>query len=91
MIMKKIVFLLILALPILSYAQESQLNTFFEKYSGKDGYTSVYITKYMFELFKKIDNTQKDKEFNEAVTRLKSIKILTIDSATNVFTNFKFG
>jgi CRISPR/Cas system-associated protein endoribonuclease Cas2 len=89
--MKTIAFIILIALPVFANAQESQLNSFFEKYSGKDGYTSVYITKYMFELFTKIDAEKKDKDLDEVLTKLKSIKILTIDSVTNLKTNLKFG
>lgn len=88
--MKKIICLLIFSLPIIANAQESQLDAFFNKYSGKEGYTSVYITKYMFELFKKVNNAQEDKEFKEAVSHLNSIKLLTVDSLTNAKTHFQF-
>ena len=88
--MKKIALILLLLLPFLANAQQSQLNSFFEKYSGKDGYTSVYISSYMFELFKKISNKSEEKEFNDIITRLKSIKILTVDSVTNINSKIKF-
>ena len=88
--MKKIALILFLCLPLLANAQQSQLNSFFEKYSGKEGYTSVYITKYMFDLFKKIGNASEEKEFNDITTRLKSIKILIVDSVTNVNSKVKF-
>jgi hypothetical protein len=89
--MRTIAFVLLLVLPIFSNAQESQLNTFFEKYSGKEGYTSVYITKYMFELFTKIDEKEKDKDLDNVISKLNSIKILTVDSVTNLKANQKFG
>jgi hypothetical protein len=89
--MRTITFILLLVLPVFSNAQETQLNSFFEKYSGKEGFTSVYITKYMFELFTKIDDKNKDKDLDNVISKLNSIKILTIDSATNIKTNLKFG
>lgn len=88
--MKKILIILVLMSPAVLFAQNSQLNTFFDKYSGQEGYTSVYITKYMFDLFAKITDEQEDKEFHELTSKLNSIKILTADSAKEVNTGKKF-
>lgn len=77
--MKKIIVLIIAVLPMLSMAQESQLNHLFDKYSGQEGYTSVYITSYMFDLFSKLAD-EDDAEFEHVTKGLKSIKILTISS-----------
>jgi hypothetical protein len=86
----KFLILVILLIPFLTMAQETPANTFYEKYSGQEGYTSVYITQYMFELFAKINNDEEDKEFKEITSKLNSIKILTIDSALNVKSNRSF-
>jgi hypothetical protein len=75
--MKKVIVILIALLPMLGMAQESQLNTLFDKYSGKEGYTSVYITSYMFELFAKIAD-ESDEEFKNMTKGIKGIKILTV-------------
>jgi len=89
--MKKIVIMLIVLLsPVWLLAQNSQLSKFFDKYSGQEGYTSVYITKYMFELFAKISDEQEDKEFKELTSNLNSIKILTADSLMEVRNGGKF-
>ena len=61
--------------------QNSAVDKLFEKYSGKDGYTSVLISKYMFSLFSDVNPDNKD--FNELVGKLNSIKILSSDS-TNI-------
>ena len=45
----------------------------------------------MFEFFKNADNAETDKEFNDATAGLNSIRILSVDSATNAKTNFNFG
>lgn len=91
--MKKILIIFICFLPVSSFAQESELNTFFEKYSGKEGYTSVQITEYMFNLFRKIDagNEEEDNEFKDVVSKLTSIKILTVDSAMDARMDQKFS
>ena len=86
----KFLILVILLIPFLTMAQETPANKFFEKYSGQEGYTSVYITKYMFELFAKISNEDDDKEFKDVTSNLNSIKILTIDSALNTKNERKF-
>lgn len=83
--MKKIILsILSITIPLILSAQTSPVEGIFDKYSGKDGYTSVYITKYMFELFAKIANEKEDKEFKEITSKLNGIKILTIDSIMNL-------
>ncbi len=82
--------LLVVLSPVWLFAQDSKLNVFFDKYSGQEGYTSVYITKYMFELFAKISDDQEDKEFKELTSNLSSIKILTADSVMEVRNGGKF-
>lgn len=75
--MKKIILICITVLPLISMAQESKLNQIFDKYSGKDGYTSVYITSYMFELFSKIAD-ENEEEFENVTKGIEGIKILTV-------------
>jgi hypothetical protein len=74
--MKKILIPLMALASLGLFAQKSQLNQLFDKYSGKEGYTSVYITKYMFDLFAEISNEQDEKEFREVTSNLNAIKIL---------------
>lgn len=89
--MKKVIIMLLVVLsPVWLLAQNSKLNDFFNKYSGQEGYTSVYITKYMFELFAKISDEQEDKEFKELTSNLNSIKILTADSLMEARNGGKF-
>ncbi len=88
--MKKIVIALLLSIPIWVGAQ-SPLNDFYDKYSGKDGYTSVYITKYMFDIFAKISNEADEDDVIKTLSKLDAIKILTVDSATHVHDNFSFS
>lgn len=77
--MKKIllnVFILILIVGGAS-AQNSPVDKLFDKYSGQKGYTSVYISSYMFSMFSEIEYD--DKEMDDLVNNLKSIKILAAD------------
>jgi hypothetical protein len=58
-------------------AQNKAVEQLFQKYSDKDGYTSVVITKNMFQLFANVDNPNND-DFLKTVKNLEFIKILSI-------------
>lgn len=81
--MKKLV--LIISLSIISltlFSQKSPVDEIFDRYSGKEGFTSVYISSRMFSLLARIDS--EDEDFRNLVTRIKGIRILSIDSTMNV-------
>ena len=81
--MKKLVLLIIIsALSLSAFCQKSPVDELFERYDGQDGFTSVYISSKMFSLLARLDT--EDEEFQNLVTRIKSIRILSIDSAQNV-------
>lgn len=82
--MKKHVFILLLltALSASLCAQKSPVDDLFTKYDGKEGFTSVYISSRMFSLISRIDTG--DEEFHNLVTRIKGIRILSMDSTTAV-------
>jgi hypothetical protein len=85
--MKKIFLATTFFLAVLaSQGQNSAVDKLFEKYSGKEGYTSVYISKYMFSMFSDVD--PENKEFNDLVSKLNSIKILATDENSNLGINF---
>jgi hypothetical protein len=77
-LLKKTAIALMLILPVYGFAQ-SPADALFDKYSGEDGYTSVYITQHMFELFADIDNAEDEEQFSDLVKDLKCIKILSIE------------
>ena len=77
-LLKKTAITFMLVLPIFVFAQ-SPADALFDKYSGEDGYTSVYITQHMFELFADIDNAEDEEQFSDLVKDLKCIKILSIE------------
>ncbi|RPH27720.1 MAG: DUF4252 domain-containing protein [Bacteroidales bacterium] len=80
--MKRLILLMLLAFVMVgAKGQNSAVDKLFEKYSGQDGYTSILISKYMFSLFS--DVNPENKEFNDLVSKLNSIKILASDSANN--------
>jgi hypothetical protein len=52
----------------------------FDKYSGQDGFTTVYITKYMFDLFRDADpGGEEDEDMAKVLGNLTGIKILASD------------
>jgi hypothetical protein len=81
--MKKQVLLVLLlsAASITVWSQKSPVDELFDRYDGKEGFTSVYISSKMFSLLSRIDAD--DDEFRNLVTRIRGIRILSIDSASN--------
>jgi len=82
--MKRIlIFIALFSIPVLNKAQNTPVDALFDKYSGKDGFTTVYITKYMFDMFRSHDVENKDAEdVNRILGKLNSIKILTVEDST---------
>ena len=79
---KYIMFTLLTVMTVTLTAQRSPVDDLFEKYNGREGFTSVYISSKMFSLLSRIDS--EDQEFQNLVNRIKGIRILTIDSAKNI-------
>lgn len=78
--MKYFIYIITLAFSIqTASAQTTAVDKLFDRYSEKDGFTTVYITQYMFSMFK--DVKTEDKDFDELVKSLKSIRILAVDNA----------
>jgi hypothetical protein len=75
--MKYLFSIIIISIAANSWGQTSPVDKLFDRYSEKDGFTTVYITQYMFSMFKDVHTD--DKEFDNLVKNLKSIRILTID------------
>lgn len=86
--MKKIVFILtFILLSFATMAQKDAVNALFDKYAGKDGFTTVIISSKMFSLFQDLD--VEDDEFNDMMSSLKSIRILASDETlTDLNINF---
>lgn len=84
------VLLVMILVPLLTGAQTGPVDKLFDKYSGKDGYTTVYITKYMFNMFKKTEKSDEPDEFNEVLGKLNSIKILAVDNPEIVTPRINF-
>ena len=58
-----IAFSIAIAWGVMAFAQDSPVDKVFDKYSGEDGYTTVYISSFMFNLMSNIDSD--DPEFDE--------------------------
>ncbi len=77
--MRKIVIFSLFVIISATLMSQSAVDKIFDKYSGQDGFTTVYITKYMFDLFRDIDTEGESDEVAEAISRLNSIKIIATD------------
>ena len=79
--MKIINILLFSLLAISTFAQKSPTDAIFDKYSEKDGFTTVYISKYMFSLFASNEAQTEQDDFAKIVSGLESIRILSVDDS----------
>lgn len=86
--MKRLIIIyFFLFLAVAGRAQSNPVDDLFNKYSEKEGFTTVYISSKMFGMFKSQDTV--DKELNDMMARLKSIRILAVeDSSLNKNINF---
>lgn len=79
--MKKIASIsLLLLFPVLLMAQNPAVDKLFNKYQGKDGFTTVLINK---EIFKLISATEKEEqELDQPLEKISGIKILAQEDDT---------
>ncbi len=69
-----------LLIGMLAFGQNSAVDKVFDKYSGKDGYTTVSISSFMFNLLNSLEVDDPEyNEFKKATSGIKSIKILSQD------------
>jgi hypothetical protein len=79
--MKKILFFSAFIIAACSLDAQSIMDKLFDKYSGTEGYTSVYISKYMFDMFRSenVANKTDEENMNQVISKLTGIKILVTD------------
>jgi len=79
--MKRIVIAGVLIIFTLTvFGQKSAVDKVFDKYNGAEGYTTVYISSFMFNLLSQLESDDPEyNEFKKATAGIKSIKILTQD------------
>lgn len=71
---------MLMLLTLTAIGQESAVDKVFNKYSGKEGYTTVYISSFMFNLLNSLETDDPEyNEFKKATSGIKSIRILTQD------------
>jgi len=71
---------MLIMLTLFTMGQTSAVDKVFDKYSGKEGYTTVYISSFTFNMLNSLetDDPESD-EFKKATAWIQSIKILTQD------------
>jgi hypothetical protein len=78
---KTFTFCLLVLLNLGAIAQDKAVEQIFQKYSGRDGFTTVVITKNMFQLFADVEDAGDD--FLKTVKNLDFIKILSCEAGIN--------
>ncbi|MBN2813355.1 MAG: DUF4252 domain-containing protein [Bacteroidales bacterium] len=77
---KSIVLMLIFTGGLPALQAQSIMDKLYDKYSGQEGYTSVYISKYMFDMFRNNEaNVETSEEMDQIMSKLNCIKILVTD------------
>jgi hypothetical protein len=78
--MKKIALIISLLGLVFGMKAQSIIDKLYDKYSGTEGYTSVYISKYMFDMFRNdMGDKQEQDEVEQVISKLDCIKILLTD------------
>ncbi len=78
---KSVIIFCLFGLSAIAVAQNKSVDRVFDKYAGKEGFTTIYISKYMFDIFAKLDNVDdKDlKETQQVLGKLNGIRILAVE------------
>ena len=89
--MKKIAFLLpMFLIPILMNAQKSPVDKLFDKYYGKEGFTTVLVTSDMFEMIKKTNNVSGEIEGKELFKKIDRVRVIAQeDDSLAVVENYR--
>ncbi len=89
--MKRLFFIIcLIGFTTAIFAQNKSIDRVFDKYAGQEGFTTVYISKYMFSMFANLDNVE-DKDMDEVKQifgKLNGIKILASEDGSPVGINF---
>lgn len=82
--MKKLLLIVcFIGMSAVIMAQNKSIDRVFDKYAGKEGFTTVYISKYMFTMFANLDDIDDEdlKETQDVFGKLTGIKILAVEDA----------
>lgn len=73
-------------------AQSTPVDQIFDKLGSSDGYTTVFISKYMFDMFGKVESgSAEDKDIREVTSKLDGIRILTTGEDHTPATDARFS
>lgn len=81
--MKKLIISIMLLLPLSLMAEKSSFESFYDKYSGKDNYTSVDITP---EFLKMIIGFSGDDDLKRIASNIERIRIIVSEEYNDEFT-----
>jgi len=85
--------ILMIALVFLAsgmFAQGNVITSYFDKYADNDDFTKVSVSSKMFSMFTEMEpGTEAEKEFMEAVSKLKGLKIVMTDSVADAMQLYK--
>jgi hypothetical protein len=80
--------IMLVMLPIFVLGQTSPVESVYEKYAGKEGFTSVNINKELFKMMMNIEikgeGTEKAQELQEMMEQLHGLKVISYDDSVNV-------
>lgn len=71
-----------------AFTQTNSIDKLFNKYSDREGFTTVVISQYMFDMFKDVQTD--DKDFDNLIKGLKSIRIIAVDDPKQIPANTNF-
>ena len=75
---------MLIMLTLFTMGQTSAVDKVFDKYSGQEGYTTVFISSFMFNMLNSLETDDPEfDEFKKATSGIKSIKILTQDGGNS--------
>ena len=81
--MKKIaLFIPILLVPLMLTAQQTPIDKLFNKYYGKDGFTTVLVTEEMFEVISNMENEKGD--FEGTLGKVQRVRVIAQEDEADV-------
>jgi aromatic ring hydroxylase len=83
--MKKYVIFLLLMLPLALTAQQKSFKLLFDKYSGRDGYTTVGISADMLKMVYSFSGEESDHEMTKLINDIKGISIVVTERMNDEF------
>lgn len=89
--MKRLFFIVcFIGLTTAIFAQNKSIDRVFDKYAGQEGFTTVYISKYMFSMFANLDEVEDEdmEDVQKIFGKLNGIKILATEDGSPKGINF---